>query len=259
MEIIDNLTSIEGRRFLQKLFFSMRYEKQMSSFSALIACLRICISEKDTSKFINTNVTITHQLGVLSGTKLWLEEVVHRYYFTTINSFVYFGAAILLVIVGFRKFYNLDSSYVIGGLIFEASLLMLMFVTMLFSPSDGIEFDNIRNDDSFDLIEEIGEISTDFAKSVDKLDVMNTNIENLIAQQSEMLKLMEKLIQNNLNLTTPNSDFVNAVKANNDEINNFTDKIKELNTNLELIKSEQIKFEVKSELEKMLNKNIFSI
>lgn len=259
MEIIDNLSSIEGRRFLHKLFFTMRYEKQMSSFSSLIACLRICISEKDTSKFVNTDVKITHQLGVLSGVKLWLEEVVHRYYFTTINSFVYFGAAILLVIVGFRKFYNLDSSYVIGGLIFEASLLMMMFITMLFSPSDGIEFDSNNNDESYDLIDEIGEISTDFAKSVDKLDTLNENIENLVNKQSEVINLLEKLIQNNLNLTTPNDDFVNAVKNNNIEINNFTEKIKELNSNLEQIKSEQIKFEVKSELEKMLNKNIFSI
>lgn len=258
MEKIDNLSSIEGRKFLHKLFFKLRYEKQLSAFSVLIACLRICISEKDTSKFINTEVTITHQLGVLSGIKLWLEEIVHRYFFTTINSFVYFGAAILLVLVGFRKFYNLDSSYVIGGLIFEATLLLLVFITMLFAPNDEVELDE-KNTDANDLIHEIGEISTDFASSLDKLDTLNDNLSQLISKQNDIANLIEKLVNTNINITTPNDEFKNVIRENNNEILKFTEAVRELNFNLENIKNEQVKFEIKNEIEKILNKNLLSL
>lgn len=258
MTTIDNLSSIEGRKFLHNLFLKLRYEKQLSSFFVLFACYRICVFESDTSKFINTDVIFRQKLGFFAGTKLWLEEIVHRYYFTTINSFVYFGAAILLVLVGFRKFYNLDTKYVIGGLIFEASLLMLIFITMLFAPNDDFERSE-RKDDTQDLINEVGEISTDFAKSVEQLDSLNVSLITLVEKQDKILSLLDILITTNTNIITPNQEFKQIIQENNSEIINFTNSVKDLNKSLNSIKSEQIKQEVKTEIEKIINKNLLSM
>lgn len=257
MELIDNLSTIKGRKFLNKLFYQMRYEKQIGSLRVLFACLRICISERDTNKFIESNISIIHPLGVFSGTKLWLEEILYRYYFTTISSFVYFGAAILLTLVGFRKFYNLEIVYVIYGLLLESFLLIVMFVTMFFAPNDDIDIN--ENELADDLLDEIGEIATDFAKSVDKLDNISYKIEEIVNNQNNILNLLTILIEKNINITNPNDEFKKVMEQNIIEIQKFSSSVSDLNNVIEKIKEENVKYEVRTEIEKLLNKNILNL
>ena len=42
-------------------------------------------------KLSKRDVVILHPLGVWSGTTLWMQEVVNRFYYSAINAFVYAG------------------------------------------------------------------------------------------------------------------------------------------------------------------------
>ena len=68
----------------------------MSGFSTSLLCWRICTSERELFRYSKNEVTVLHPLGFFSGSGLWMEEIVNRYYYSTINSFVYFGAAIFI-------------------------------------------------------------------------------------------------------------------------------------------------------------------
>ena len=124
MKKIENLASLEGRKILQNLFKEMRFIKQRSALSTLFLCWRICVSEKDYPAFAKLEIHVMHSLGIVRGSMLWMEEIVNRFYFSTINSFVYFGAAVLLVLIGVRRFSStMSDTAVIWGIIFEATML----------------------------------------------------------------------------------------------------------------------------------------
>jgi hypothetical protein len=137
MKKIDNISSIDGRLLLQQIFHQIRFERQRNSISTLFILWRICISDTEINQYLNPeqDITIMYKLGFWRGTLLWLEEIVNRYYFSTINSFVYFGAAVLLVFIGINRFTDkVDDSTVVYGLAFEAIMLIAMFIVMLFTP-----------------------------------------------------------------------------------------------------------------------------
>ena len=160
---IESLSSLEGRSVLHDVFREFRYTKRMNTISTLALCWRICTKERELYRFADAEVTVLHPLGIFSGTGLWMEEIVNRFYFSTINSFVYFGAAILLVSVGFRRIYDdLPDSIVIGSVIFEALMLMFMFVVMFFSPTEEEAERSSENSTVEELVREVGEIARDY-------------------------------------------------------------------------------------------------
>ena len=145
MKKIDTLSSIDGRRLLYKIFHELRYEKQLPSRSVLALCWRLCTQEREIFRFVKQEAIVSHPLGIVAGTALWMEEIVNRFYFSTVNSFVYLGAALLLVLIGIRRFSdNVSDGVVIAGIVFEALMLVFMFVVMIFTPNEDIEELNRR-------------------------------------------------------------------------------------------------------------------
>lgn len=273
MEKIETLSTIRGRIFLQKLFFQIRFEKQYSGFSSLFICWKICCYEKEISKFVKSDAQIIHHLGFWRGTSLWMEEIVNRYFFSTINSFVYLGAAVLLVLIGVRRYSaKVSEEMVIGGLVLEATMLVTMFVVMLFSPNEdlvehqqGIDKENEKEANKIEenllefsekdeLLTEIGEISRDFAAVVVKMEELTDTVDKINSNQSRLVTNLEKLTESLANAVSPNPEMIEKMKETNLSLNELQNSIKTLAETANKINDEQIKFEIKKQVEEYLNK-----
>jgi hypothetical protein len=137
MREISTLSSLEGRSILRDIFRELRFERQMGTAKIIELTWRICTRERDLQKYGKEPIRVLHVLGTISGTSLWLEEIVNRFFFSTINSFVYVGAAVLLVTIGLRRIYDVVPDWiVISSICLEAFLLSIMFFIMYFSPID---------------------------------------------------------------------------------------------------------------------------
>jgi hypothetical protein len=175
MRELSTLATLEGRSVIRDIFRELRFERQMSSFSATMLMWRICTKETELKRFSVQEVSILYPLGTMSGTSLWLQEIINRFYYSTINSFVYFGAAILLVTVGLRRIYDTIPDWVVvSSISLEAILLGMMFFIMYFSPLDeeeGDEQSNAERSREFsELLREVGEISRDYAAMAVRLE-----------------------------------------------------------------------------------------
>jgi hypothetical protein len=259
MEKIDSLMSLQGRALLRSIYHELRYEKQSGSLAILLTLWKICVFERDLHKYIKREVQITYVLGFWRGTMLWMQEVVNRYFFAVINSFVYFGAAILLVLIGLRRFSDLlTDEMVIAGVIFEAAMLATMFVVMLFTPDDEQEqYDtNGNNSDSEMLMDEVGEISVDFASAVVQLEEISETMKAFVANQGLILSRLESLNQSYADMSNPNPKMIGIMEKTNDELQNLQQNIETLNKAAEAIKRAEIEAAVRKELERIMQSRI---
>ncbi|MFP4368385.1 MAG: hypothetical protein ACLFR2_02290 [Candidatus Kapaibacterium sp.] len=254
MESIVTLSSGKGRKLLQKIFSELRYEKQRSGISVLILLWRICTFERELNKYIKENIRVNHPLGFIRGSSLWMEEVVNRHYFSAINSFVYFGAAILLVLIGIRRFSDeISDNIVIVGIIFEALMLLFMFVVMLFSPDEEIYFDEEDEEDiSEELLTEIGEIGKDFALAVVQLEKFNENISLMISGQQQIMKELKIMNQNQSDALKPNPEMIDNIKDTNNALLAFKSTVDELNRSALSLRNDNINASVRKEIEKLI-------
>lgn len=257
---ISSLDTIKGRKLLKTIYFDLKFNRLINSFSALMILLRICINKNNIQKYTNIDIEITHNLGLLKGTALWMQEIFNRYYFSMLNAFVYFGAAILLLLVGIRRFSDLiNDTIVIFGFILEASLLILMFVFLLFSPKDDIieEVEKEENPDkSTDIIDEIGEIARDFADASLKLGYINQNMLEIQNSQKQLINTLEQVATNLGKAISPNDQMIEIMQKTNLQLANFNDAITKLNAELQLIKQENIDYLVRKHLESLLINNL---
>ncbi|MFN3782045.1 MAG: hypothetical protein ACK4SO_07710 [Candidatus Kapaibacteriota bacterium] len=252
MEQIETLSSIEGRRLLYRIFQELRYQKQMSNLTILSLTWRICTTEREISRYTKEDVQVLHPLGFFSGTALWMEEIVNRFYFSTINSFVYLGAAILLVLIGIRRFSSyVSDTVVILGVAFEALMLLFMFVVMLFTPSeDALPINQSEDEPEKELLVEIGEIATDFATAVSKLENLGESIKSLLIQQNEILTSLRESNENLRQIISPNPKLIEIMNQTNKSLEEFNQTLEKLTQSANQLKQEEIEIAVRRELEK---------
>jgi len=254
MKQVNTLSSLEGRKLLQEVFHELRFEKQLSSFTTLGTTWRICVRERELDRFVKQEVKVLHPLGFFSGTSLWMEEIVNRFYFSTINSFVYFGAAILLVLIGLRRFSeHVSDDLVIYGIAFEALMLIFMFVIMLFTPNDdNNSLSSANENESEELISEVGEIGRDFAAMVLQLEKLGEDINSLMIRQQELLGAVSQMVGYSAQAVSPNPEMLQSMKETNAALEQFRETVKSLNESTESLKKEEIERAVRKELEKII-------
>lgn len=257
---ISSLDTIKGRKLLKTIYFDLKFNRLINSFSTLMILLRICIDKNNIQKYTGIDIEINHNLGFLRGTALWMQEIFNRYYFSMLNAFVYFGAAILLLLVGIRRFSDLiNDTIVIFGFILEASLLILMFIFLLFSPKDDIieEVEKEENPDrSADIIDEIGEIARDFADASLKLGYINQNMIELQNSQKQLISTLEQVAKNLGKAVSPNDEMIDIMRTTNSQLTSFNQSIAKINAELENIKQENIDFLVRKNIETLLINNL---
>ncbi|HAW08809.1 MAG TPA: hypothetical protein DCW42_06540 [Bacteroidetes bacterium] len=257
---ITSLDTIEGRKYLRDIYFELKFKKNYGDFNLLYVLWTICINPNNIKKYSSLDINVSHSQGFFRGTGLWMTEIFSRYYFSILNAFVYFGAAILLLLVGVRKFSAyINDTIVILGFVFEASLLILMFVFLLFSPKD--EFDEIEDDDEKtnsekELIDEIGEIARDMADSTFQLGKINSNLTKLVASENNLVNKIDSFSQNLAKSVAPNDELLNAMHNVAKSLNAFQTQLTLLNDDLQNIKTMNLQASVRQELEKILMNNL---
>lgn len=256
MQKIDTLSSLEGRRLLHSIFREMRYQRQLSNFRILYLTLIICIKQSDLKSYSSHNIQIQHLLGLRRGFSLWMEEIVNRFFFSSVLSLVYFGAAFLILIIGLNRFTEIiPTELVIVSVAFESSMLIVMFITMVFSPNDDSyyeEFDD-NSESTEELLLEIGEIGRDLASVVVQLEKLTNNFENISSNQEKLIIKLEQISNQNESLIKPNSGMLDEMKELNLGLISFKDNVSNLNQSLEDIKSTKVNEAVRSELQKIIS------
>lgn len=261
MEQIETLSSVDGRKLLFDIFQELRFEKQLSSMSTLTLCWRICTHEREIFRYVKKEVTVIHPLGFFSGTALWLEEIVNRFYYSTINSFVYLGAALLLVLIGIRRFSDtLTDTVVILGISFEALMLVFLFVVMLFSPQDEAAKPKDADDQSSvtDLILEVGEIATDFAAVVVQLEELGKKLNDLVGSQLDLVDSVNRIADTTADAVAPNPLMLETMGQTNVALIDFKKTVENLNIAADALRKEEIEFAVRKEVERILVDKIYN-
>lgn len=261
MEQVQTLSTLRGRAVLRDIVRELRYEKQVSSFTTLLTSWRLCTFEREIYRYSRRQVTIIHKLGLLRGTSLWLQEVVNRFYFSTINSLVYLGAAILLVLVsGYRFTDRINTQFVIAGVGIEALMLLILFVVMFFSPSDDIEEETgVEQDDSGELrelISEIGDIATDYASAGARLEAITASLSDITARQDELLGAVNDAVRAVSFASNPQPEFIETMRQTNQTLHAFHQNVQSLVEATNQLRREEIQRAVRAEVERILEHRV---
>lgn len=264
MTKIDILSSINGRHLINNLFRVIRFEKQRSSIATLFIMWRVCISNTTianslVSYYLKDNIQILYKLGFFKGTIIWLEEIVNKYYFSFISAFVYFGAAIVLMLAGLNRFSNIvDDRIVIYGFSFEAAMLVFIFIIMLFSPNDDINNYSVEDEDSLEkeLLDEIGEISKDFAITSTQLDKIANHLLIIVDRQNELTNTLKDVADRFADIQNPNPKVAETMQETTNELLKFNSQLTQFIDATNKLKQEEITLAVRKELEKIFSKKI---
>ncbi len=259
MEQIQTLSSLRGRSLLRDIYRELRFDKQMSELTVLGICWRLCVYENDAFRYSKHSVSIVHPLGFFSGTSLWLQEIVNRFNYATINSLVYFGAAVLLVIIGLRRFGDLvGNELVISAIVLEALLLMLMFVVMFFSPSDDMAAEQpaqavpVEESETRQLIREIGEIGSDYAGFTTQMDEITSALSSLIARQDELIASVNDMARYSAQAVSPQPELLQTMQQTNTTLKEFNRVVGEFADAARTLRREEIQQAVRYEVERLL-------
>lgn len=253
MTQLSTLATLEGRAVLRAMFRELRYERRVGAFSAIMLCLRVCVREREIFRYTNREVTVIHPLGLISGVSLWMQEIVNRFYFSVISSFVYLGAAILLLVVGLRRVMDtIPDWYLIAGIVLESSMLVAMFIVMFFSPSE--EETDIETESSAEneLIREIGEIAGDYASAGIKLDSIAETLETIAERQEDIAKAMRENLEIAALAIAPNPQMLDAMNKVNAALSDFRTTLAELNEGARTLRREEIEAAVRRELQRII-------
>ncbi len=257
MRELSTLATLEGRSVIRDIFRELRFERQMSSFSATMLLWRICTKETELKRFSVQEVSILYPLGTMSGTSLWLQEIINRFYYSTINSFVYFGAAILLFTVGLRRIYDsIPDWMVVSSISLEAILLCMMFFIMYFSPLDedeGDEHTNAQRSREFsELLREVGEISRDYAAMAVRFEQITDAMQEISMRQEALISTTRDSVQIAAQAIAPNPELIEIMKQTGEQFKSFNAIVESLSKSAQELRKEEIEFAVRRELEKII-------
>ncbi len=246
---------------MREIFRELRYDKQLGGLSTLSTMWRICSTEREVYRYSNVEVTVLHPLGPLRGTSLWMQEVVNRFYYSTINSFVYFGAAMLLVMIGIRRFTDrVTDSTVLGSILFEALLLVVMFVVMFFSPTeDNTDDDSPGEDETHaDVLREIGEIGRDYADVNMHMEQAVAALRELTQEQAEVMALLRQHTEAATKAVAPNPALLESMSKTADSLERLEQTVQSFNVAANKLQREEIEAAVQREVQSILRTNLQS-
>ena len=253
-EQIQTLSTVRGRAILRDIFRELRYEKQLTSITTLLTCWRLCVAENETARYSKRDVRIVHTLGLFRGTSLWLQEIVNRFYFSAINSLVYLGASMLLVVVsGYRFTETVDSRFVIAGVALEAFMLFILFVVMFFSPSDDVEMEEQQEDELKSLIEDTNDIAGE-------LDAALKAFRQALENQNSVINAIQRMASDaahSISLSAqPQPEFIETMKDTNQTLHTFHQNLQSFVEAANSLRREEIQRAVRVEVEKILQSRV---
>ena len=257
MTEIRSLGSIQGRLLLREIYRELRFDKQVSAFTILTTMWRLCTGERELQRFSSFDVRVLHPLGAVRGTSLWMEEVVNRFYYSTINSFVYFGAAVLLIMIGIRRFTeHVSDTAVLGSILFESFLLIVMFIVLFFSPPDSDEEEQNTGEDRSEVLREIGEIGRDYATVALRMEQAVDQLRDVHSAQMELVERVRQSTEAAHEALHPNPALLVSMEKTNETLRKFQTTVETLQSATERLHREEIDAAVRREVELLLSKRV---
>ena len=192
-------------------------------------------------------------LGLWRGTALWLEEVVHRYYFSQVNALVYFGAAVLLVLLGMRRFLHntLPEWLLIGGIALEALLLLALVVTLLFAPTESAP-SSPSDEELRWLLSDLNELAQSYDGLLQRWD---RSLERL-QQLESVTTTLEQLAATLRSTPIPSTELIEALRSLTDALHRTHEGMAELVQQLERLNQQQLRELVQREVHHVLEELI---
>jgi len=260
MTQLETLSSVQGRALVRDIYRELRFERRMGAFQTLTTTWRACTTERELIKLSKRDVVILHPLGVVSGTTLWMQEVVNRFYYSAINAFVYAGAALLLVAVGLNRVGVIDSpEIVIAGIVLEALLLLLLFAVMYFTPPDDIEMPDQASaaaSSTDDLLRELGEIGRDYAAMAVQLESISASLTDLVEKQDGLMTSVRDSVDAAVSAVSPNPELMSSMQTTTAALDRFALSVDALGQRLQAMERQEVERLVRTELEKILSRQI---
>jgi len=260
MTTIETLSSVHGRTLLREIYRELRFERQVGALVTLTAMWRISTTERELIRMTKRDVVVLHPLGIWSGSSLWMQEVVNRFFYSAINAFVYLGAALLLVAVGLNRTRVIETpSIVVAGVILEALLLALLFVVMFFTPPEETEADSASTEQSAateELLRELGEIGRDYAAMAVQLETIAGTLNDLVERQDTMIVQMRDGVEAAVSAVAPNPDLMNSMRGTTTSLERFTESVDALGERLRAVEREEMQRLVRNELEQIFSRHI---
>ena len=262
MTQIETLASVQGRSLLRDIFRELRFERRIGALQALTTTWRICTTEQELIRLTKRDVVVLHPLGVFSGTTLWMQEIVNRFFYAPINAFVYAGAAFLLVIVGLNRTGVLEQTWlIVSGVILEAVLLLILFIVMYFTPPEepDQEIDRQGAGSATDeLLRELGEIGRDYAAMAVQLEAISASLVDLVEKQDLMAEQMASSVNAAISAVSPNPELMASMQTTTASLDRFATSVDALSQRLQSVERQEVERLVRNELEKILSRRILS-
>jgi uncharacterized protein YukE len=133
-ETIRSLQVPEGRRLYRDFFYD-RLLRNNRVFQTLIECWKLAVRGLDLQISDGRSIHFETYLGRRLGTRVFLEEILGRYYYNTIQGWVYIAAIVLIVGVGLYLG-GYDFRFAIAGFALQAFFLLLLAIVTMFSPME---------------------------------------------------------------------------------------------------------------------------
>lgn len=260
MTQLETLASVNGRSLLRDIYRELRFERQLGAMEALVTSWRICTREQELIRLTRRDIVILHPLGVWAGTRLWMQEIVNRFYYSAINAYVYAGAAFLLLAVGLNRTGVISApSVVVAGIIIEAALLMVLFVAMYYTPPDepegsekGGEMAQVTNE----LLRELGEIGRDYAAMAVQLESIASSLTDLVERQDTVVASMRESVDTAVAAVAPNPELMTSMQVTSAALDRFAERVDALGERLRSMEQQEMERMVRAELERLLSRRI---
>ncbi len=249
MITVPSLASPAGRKIYRELYRILREQRHLGAWEALRTLWAIAVRSRLLESYFDEPVTIEHPLGVWSGTQLWLEEIVSQYYYSTVVSFVYAGAAILLVVVGLRRFSAIVGDTVVMMSIGLEALLLLMLFTVMFFRGEDEDPTTMKIDE---LLREVGEIGRDIAASVMTFDKVAEKLQCIVEETGRLSAAAENAARASLRATSPAPELIERIAELNAALSKLSADIEQLRKVSGTLERERIELTVRRELERLL-------
>ncbi len=206
-ETIKDLEIQEGRRLLHE-FFHERRVKNTFEFRTAVECWRLCRNAVEVQFGDGRRVRFESNLGLKLGTRVFLEEIISKYYYNAIQGLVYGGATLILIsialfLLGYSMWFALASFFL------EATFLLFLSVATAYQPSE-----DSASPYSLGLPEHV-------------LVSINNSVREMTNAVSDLFRLFSQTDIRQDMLLTRLTEYLS--KANNENTRLFIEKLEETN------------------------------
>jgi|GEM_PF-925113 len=256
-QTLQHLAQPAGRAVLQQLWHDLAIERRTLVLPLLVRLWRTaCFAQEVHLVESSTTVKLRYPLGLRTGTRVFMEEIVVGHYFNSVQALVYLGAVILLVFLGLRFAGILSENVALIGIGVEALMLLLLFAVLYFTPDENraalpvvTEGEGERSgeeeqeDDRAvirEMLEELEEISSSYVSLGMKIERTAALQEHALRELSDRIAAIQGLHlleEHTARLLDTNTLLARLVEA-----------IEGMNTKIDRLVREDVAFEVRRQL-----------